>query len=138
MRYLELAWYISEATTGSKPWSCSLRALVIGRCIDAEAMLSAGGMQDDAVLRVLLHVALVDHLVQELRGDLALVRLVLELADAASELLELFEVSSDLRLPEDLLLLGLFDLGLGASPLAARLHEVCGDAFGDCDKKESG
>ena len=94
-------------------------------------------MKYDAVLRVLLHVALADHLVQERSGDLSLVRLVLELTDATAELLQLFKVSIVLRLHEYFLLLVLFDLRLGASPLAARLHQVCGDAFGYCDKKEN-
>ena len=84
-------------------------------------MLAARGVEDDAVLRVLLHMPFVDHLVQELRRDLALVGFILQQAHSGSELLELFEFSLHLRLPSDLLLLVLLDLGLGASSLAACL-----------------
>ena len=87
-------------------------------------MLAAGGVQDNAVLRVLLDMTLVNHLVQELRCDLALIGLVLQQADSASELLELFEVGLHLSLPSDLFLLCFFELGLSASPLAAGLQEV--------------
>ena len=98
-------------------------------------MLAAGGVEDDAVLSVLLHMPFVDHLVQELRRDLALVGFILQQADSGSELLELFEFSRHLCLPSDLLLLVLFDLGLGASSLAAGLQEVGGDALRNYQKK---
>ena len=52
--------------------------ITFARRIDAEAMLAAGGVEDDAVLSVLLHMPFVDHLVQELRRDLALVGFILQ------------------------------------------------------------
>ena len=89
------------------------------------------------MLHILLHVPLVDHLAQELRRDLALVGFVLQQADAAAELLQLFEVGRDRCLPGNLLLLVLFDLRLGSAFLAVGLHHVRADALANCEEKES-
>ena len=53
------------------------------RCVDAEAMLAVGSGQDDGVLGVLLDMAGVDHLVEDLSRGLALGCLFLEHAHSS-------------------------------------------------------
>ena len=83
------------------------------------------------MIRILLNVALADHLAQELGSYLTLVGLMLELANASSELNELSFVGRCALLLEPLRLYVFFDLLLGPASLASCLHQVGRNAF--CD-----
>ena len=114
----------SEAVDGA-----SLALLVLRWLVDAEAVRAVLGVHDDRLLGVLLDVAGVDHLAEQVGGGLALVRLVLEPLDPGAELGQLGDCAGVLHvLVRGGLLVGL-DLGLGAAPLAPHLQHVGADAL---------
>ena len=102
--------------------------IVLGKG-DLESLLASRGVKDHRVVRVLLDVAIINHLAQELRGYLALMGFIFELAKASPERNQLPLVGHRPLYLQPLLFLVLLDLLLGPAPLAARLHEVCGDAL---------
>ena len=110
----------------TSPSLCSLPFGVAGialcrilRRIYSEAVLSICSVEDNAVVSVLLNVALVNHLVHELCRGPALICLMLEQIHLLPELDELLRDINCLLFLSDLLLLILLNLELGVPSLSA-------------------
>ena len=99
-------------------------------CVDSEAVLSVGCSKDDGVLGVLLDMAGVDHLAEDLARGLALGCLFLEHTHSSLQFFQLRQLAIGLCLFKEVPGLVVLNLLLGPAPLRAHLHHIGGDALG--------
>ena len=95
-------------------------------------MLAVGGVEDDGVPGVLLHVAGANHLAEDLTRGLSLVRLLFQHSNPSLEFSQFSEFAGVRLFFEENSGLVVLDLLLGPSSFGARLQHVGRDAFGDC------
>ena len=97
-------------------------------------LLADAGHHEAAVL-VLLDVAGVEELLEQVGGSVSVLPLLLHHVEPLLEAVVVGQLGGDLLLLEQLRLLVGRDLRLGAPPLGADLEEVGGDALARCRRK---
>ena len=119
-------WRLLEIHHGPRRTSSKLRL---------ELPLLADAGHHEAAVLVLLDVAGVEELLEQVGSGVAILPLLLHLVEPLLEAVIVCQLGCDLLLLEELRLLVGCDLRLGAAPLGANLEEVGGNALARCRRK---